>query len=229
VNVHHVAETARSVVVPADGARLEGDLVVPERSHGIVLFAHGSGSDRHSPRNRAVADTLNAAGFATLLIDLLTSAEEEVDRGSGRYRFDIGLLARRLIAAVEWLRRGGAPPVPIGLFGASTGAAAALVTAAARPADVAAVVSRGGRPDLAGPALPRVHAPTLLIVGGADRQVLELNRQALELLGASQKQLVVVPGASHLFEEPGALDRAAELAVDWFSHYLAGAAREEPT
>jgi putative phosphoribosyl transferase len=227
VNVHHVEETALGVVVPAGDVRLDGDLVVPERSHGIVLFAHGSGSGRHSPRNRAVADTLNAAGFATLLIDLLTTAEEEADRGTGTYRFDIGLLARRLVAAVEWLRRDGATPLPIGLFGASTGAAAALVTAAARPADVAAVVSRGGRPDLAGRALPQVRAPTLLIVGGADRQVLELNQNALDRLGASEKRLVVVPGASHLFEEPGALDRVAKLAIAWFSRYLGNRTREQ--
>jgi dienelactone hydrolase len=221
VNVHHAAETTLGVVVPAGDVQLEGDLVIPERSYGVVVFAHGSGSGRHSPRNRAVAETLNAAGFATLLIDLLTTVEEEVDRGAGEYRFDIGLLARRLVAAVEWLRRGAAPTVPIGLFGASTGAAAALVTAAARPADVAAVVSRGGRPDLAGQALPQVKAPTLLIVGGADREVLELNRQALEQLGTPEKRLVVVPGASHLFEEPGTLDRVAKLASGWFSRYLA--------
>jgi dienelactone hydrolase len=211
------------VVIPVGDAVLEGDLFVVERVPGIVLFAHGSGSGRHSPRNRQVAEALNAAGIGALLVDLLTPAEEEIDRKTAQHRFDIDLLARRLIAAIDWLRRGVAKAESVGVFGASTGAAAALVAAAARPQDVSAVVSRGGRPDLAGPALPQVRAPTLLIVGGADEVVLELNRQALELIGAAEKRLVVVPGATHLFEEPGALDQVARLAADWFSRYLARA------
>jgi dienelactone hydrolase len=216
------AATVSRVVVPAGDAALEGDLVVPEHAAGVVLFAHGSGSGRHSPRNRQVAARLNDAGLGTLLIDLLTPAEEKVDRVSAQLRFDIDLLARRLIAAVDWLRGAPAHADRVGLFGASTGAAAALVAAAARPNNVSAVVSRGGRPDLAGPALPRVRAPVLLIVGGADDLVLELNRRAIELIGAEEKQLVVVPGATHLFEEPGALEQVATLAADWFSRHLAG-------
>ena len=207
------------VTVPVGDATLEGDLVVPDGASGIVVFAHGSGSGRHSPRNRRVAATLNQAGIGTLLVDLLTPAEEEVDLYTREHRFDIELLARRLIAAIYWLRQGPYAQLPIGLFGASTGAAAALVAAAARPDDVAAVVSRGGRPDLAGRALELVRAPTLLIVGGADEVVLELNRRALEVLRA-EKQLVVVPGATHLFEEPGALDEVARLAAEWFSEHF---------
>jgi putative phosphoribosyl transferase len=214
--------TVSRVVVPVGEAVLEGDLVVPERAAGVVVFAHGSGSSRHSPRNRQVAARLNDAGLGTLLIDLLTTAEEKTDRISAQYRFDIDLLARRLIGTVDWLRGAPAHADSLGLFGASTGAAAALVAAAARPNDVSAVVSRGGRPDLAGAALPRVRAPVLLIVGGADDFVLELNRRALELIGAAEKQLVVVPGATHLFEEPGALDQVATLAADWFSQHLSG-------
>lgn len=200
---------------------LQGDLILPENAVGVVLFAHGSGSSRQSPRNRFVAETLNEAGIGTLLVDLLTREEEIFDRATGELRFDIALLAKRQIAAVDWLRSGPAASLSIGLFGASTGAAAALVAAAARPDDVAAIVSRGGRPDLAGAALPRVRAPTLLIVGSLDRVVLELNRQALEQLQA-QKQLVVVPGATHLFEEPGALEEVARLASEWFSRHLGG-------
>ena len=215
----HRDATAAEVRVPVGDAELVGDLVLPGRPAGIVLFAHGSGSSRHSPRNRVVAGTLNEAGFGTLLVDLLTPAEEEADRFTGVHRFDIGLLARRLIGAIDWLRAGPAPSLRIGLFGASTGAAAALVAAAERPEDVAAVVSRGGRPDLAGTALSRVRAPTLLIVGEADELVLELNRQALELL-PGEKRLEVVPGATHLFEEPGTLEQVARLAADWFSRYL---------
>ncbi len=207
------------VTVPVGDATLEGDLVVPDGASGIVVFAHGSGSGRHSPRNRRVAATLNQAGIGTLLVDLLTPAEEEVDLYTREHRFDIELLARRLIAAIYWLRQGPYAQLPIGLFGASTGAAAALVAAAARPDDVAAVVSRGGRPDLAGRALELVRAPTLLIVGGADEVVLELNRRALEVLRA-EKQLVVVPGATHLFEAPGALDEVARLAAEWFSEHF---------
>jgi pimeloyl-ACP methyl ester carboxylesterase len=208
-------QTASGVHVPAGDAVLEGDLVVPESALGVVLFAHGSGSSRHSPRNRLVAETLNQWAIGTLLLDLLTPAEEEADRLTGAHRFDIDLLARRLVAALDWLRDVASGSPPTGLFGASTGAAAALVAAAERPDDVAAVVSRGGRPDLAGAALWRVRAPTLLIVGGRDEVVLELNRQALALLSA-EEELVVVPGATHLFEEPGALETVAELAADWF-------------
>jgi dienelactone hydrolase len=215
VSAGPAAASATQVSVPVGDAVLQGDLIVPEEAAGVVLFAHGSGSGRFSPRNRRVAATLTEAGIATLLVDLLTPEEEEVDRLTRAHRFDIGLLARRLTAAIDWLR-GHAASLPIGLFGASTGAAAALVAAAERPGDVAAVVSRGGRPDLAGNALLRVRAPTLLIVGGADEQVLELNRRALELL-PGEKQLVIVPGATHLFEEPGALDEVARLAADWFS------------
>jgi dienelactone hydrolase len=214
-----VNATATAVTVPVGDALLEGDLVLLEHSAGVVAFAHGGGSGRHSPRNKLVASALNDAGLGTLLVDLLTPEEEDADRYTGQHRFDIDLLARRVIAAVDWLPRGPAASLPIGLFGASTGAAAALVAAAARPDDVAAVVSRGGRPDLAGPVLHHVRAPTLLVVGGADEEVLELNRRALELL-RGEKQLVIVPGASHLFEEPGALERVATLAAEWFSRYL---------
>ncbi len=187
----------------------------------MVVFAHGSGSSRFSPRNRQVAVALNHAGLGTLLLDLLTEEEGQADRRTGRYRFDIDLLSRRLVTAVDWLESNPAAPRPVGLFGASTGAAAALVAAAERPDRVRAVVSRGGRPDLADPSLPDVRSPTLLVVGGADTEVLDLNRQALARLDCT-KRLVVVPGATHLFEEPGALDRVAELAAEWFSINLAG-------
>jgi putative phosphoribosyl transferase len=194
---------------------------VPEQAVGIVAFAHGSGSGRHSPRNRRVAETLNEAGIATLLLDLLTSREEKRDHVTAEYRFDIDLLARRLVATVDWVRRNPATvQLPHGLFGASTGAAAALVAAAVRSEEIAALVSRGGRPDLAGPALPAVKAPTLLIVGGADEQVLELNRRALELM-QTEKRLVVIPRATHLFEEPGAIEEVARLATEWFlDHFV---------
>jgi putative phosphoribosyl transferase len=212
---------AGRVTVHAGDVLLEGDMVLPEgRPLGIVLIAHGSGSSRHSPRNRQVAARLHDVGVGTILIDLLTHAEQLVDRTRGEHRFDIGLPARRVTAAVDWLSRGPAAETAIGLFGASTGAGAVLAAAAARPDEVSAVVSRGGRPDLAGEALPRVRAPTLLIVGGADPLVLELNRQALEPIGAAEKELVVVPNATHLFEEPGALDEVAALAADWFVRHL---------
>jgi putative phosphoribosyl transferase len=207
------------VGIPIGEAVLEGDLIIPEDATGIVLFAHGSGSSRHSPRNRLVAGTLNDAGIGTLLMDLLTPEEEAYDRATGELRFNIGLLAERVILAVDWLRFGPGEALRIGLFGASTGAAAALVTAAERQEHVAAVVSRGGRPDLAGASLTRVRAPTLLIVGGLDRVVLELNEPALQLIPA-EKQLVVVPGATHLFEEPGALEKVARLAAEWFPRHL---------
>jgi putative phosphoribosyl transferase len=193
---------------------------VPEGAHGIVLFAHGSGSSRHSPRNRFVAEVLQQAGLATLLIDLLTPDEEAVDRQTGHLRFDIDLLADRLIAAIDWLT---AQPQTdrqaIGLFGASTGAAGALRAAAERPEKVHAVVSRGGRPDLAGDALDRDSTPTLLIVGADDVPVIPLNELAYARF-RGPRELVLVPGASHLFAEPGTLERAAGLARDWFLRYL---------
>ncbi len=186
---------------------------------GSVVFAHGSGSSRLSPRNRAVADYLRRRGFTTVLADLLTSEEENIDVRTREYRFDIGMLAGRVEGVVDWVR--DRDSLPIGLFGASTGAAAALIAAANLPSDVSAVVSRGGRPDLAGDALGRVEAPTLLIVGGRDHQVLELDRAAAAQM-AAPTSIEVVPGATHLFEEPGALERVAELALGWFSLNLAG-------
>jgi putative phosphoribosyl transferase len=213
----------RPVEVAAGPVRLEGNLVVPDGARGIVLFAHGSGSGRHSPRNRYVAGVLRDAGLATLLIDLLTAEEEAIDERTRHLRFDIGLLAGRLIGATDWLaRQPETRDLAIGYFGASTGAGAALVAAAERPRVVRAVVSRGGRPDLAGAALERVRAPTLLIVGGDDTQVIALNRQALAQLGAAEKELVIVPGATHLFEEPGTLEEVARLAAAWFANHLAG-------
>jgi dienelactone hydrolase len=208
------------VHVPAGDATLEGELVVPEQATGVVLFAHGSGSSRHSSRNKFVAEALQTAGLATLLIDLLTREEEAVDQHTAHLRFDIQLLAGRLLAATRWL---GEEPsthaLEVGYFGASTGAGAALVAAAAEPERIGAVVSRGGRPDLAGNALPLVRAPTLLIVGGRDLQVLELNRAAMARMQA-ETRLEIVPGASHLFEEPGALEVVARLARDWFLRHL---------
>lgn len=210
----------RVVRVAAGPVTLEGDLVIPDGAKGVVLFAHGSGSSRHSPRNRRVAAQLREAQLATLLLDLLTADEESADRRTGHLRFDIGLLAERLVEAADWLgRQPETRDLPLGFFGASTGAGGALVAAAARPHTVGAVVSRGGRPDLAGPSLPVVRAPTLLIVGGDDTQVLELNRQAYRRLHC-ERRLVVIPGASHLFEEPGALDSVARLAGDWFTDHL---------
>ena len=206
--------------IPAGDTRLPADLERPQRASGVVLFAHGSGSSRISPRNRMVAEVLQARGMATVLMDLLTPDEEDEDRRTARLRFDIPLLAGRLMAAVDHLaadpRTAG---LPIGSFGASTGAAAALVAAARRPREVRAVVSRGGRPDLAGDDLGSVQAPTLLIVGGADDQVIELNRQAVERL-RGEVALVIVPGATHLFEEPGALEEVARLAGDWFIRHF---------
>ncbi|MGH3212675.1 MAG: dienelactone hydrolase family protein [Trebonia sp.] len=213
--------TRKQVTVAGGGVTLPGDLTVPDDPAGLVLFAHGSGSSRRSPRNRAVAASLNAAGFCTLLFDLLTADEERRDARTGELRFDIPLLARRLTAAVDWLD-GSAEQVgqlPYGLFGASTGAAAALVTAAARPGRIRAVVSRGGRPDLAGPLLADLRAPVLLIVGGADAHVLALNEAILGDLPVGS-DLAVVPGASHLFAEPGALDQVAALAAGWFTRHV---------
>lgn len=210
--------------VPAAGVVLDGDLSLPDSAAGVVLFAHGSGSSRHSPRNRAVAGALNRRGMATLLVDLLTADEERIDARTGQLRFDIGLLADRLVGIIDWL---GARPetaaLPVGLFGASTGAAAALVAAAKRPETVRAVVSRGGRPDLAGPALAEVNAPTLLIVGARDVTVLELNERASNAMRAPV-ELRIIPGATHLFEEPGTLEQVAELAADWFGMHLTPAA-----
>ncbi|MGW3569263.1 dienelactone hydrolase family protein [Streptomyces sp. NPDC000941] len=217
-----VSETAR---ITADGAPLVGDLVVPDGARGVVAFAHGSGSSRHSPRNRSVAEVLQQARLGTLLFDLLTMDEERVDAITAEHRFDIPLLGRRLVAAVDWL--GGHPAtaaLPVGLFGASTGAAAALVAAAERPERVRAVVSRGGRPDLAGGVLSRVRAPVLLVVGGEDHEVLRLNEQAAAMLAAPHS-VHVVPGATHLFEEPGTLAQAAAAARDWFLDMTATPAR----
>jgi putative phosphoribosyl transferase len=210
----------RLVRVKAGSATIEGNLNLPEGARAVVLFAHGSGSSRFSSRNRYVARVLNEAKLATLLIDLLTPEEEAIDQRTAHLRFDIRLLAGRLVSATDWLTQNvDTRHLSIGYFGASTGAAAALVAAAERPEVVHAVVSRGGRPDLVGAALPRVRAPTLLIVGGDDVQVIELNRAALALLRC-EKQLVIIPGASHLFEEPGALDEVARLARERFRQHL---------
>ena len=212
--------TVKEIELRAQRATLGGTLSIPEGAAGVVVFAHGSGSSRHSPRNEQVAEALNTAGFATLLFDLLTPEEEVLDIVTGRLRFDITLLADRLIAATAWLlqlqetRR-----FRVGYFGASTGAAAALMAAAELPRSVIAVVSRGGRPDLAGPTIAKVEAATLLIVGGSDTAVIEMNRSAINQLHAV-KQIEIVPGATHLFEEPGALDMVATLATRWFENYL---------
>lgn len=209
-----------SVHIPAAGVALEADIATPESPQGVVLFAHGSGSSRHSTRNRYVASELQRAGLATVLVDLLTPEEEQVDIRTGQLRFDIDLLSVRLIALTDWLvEHEPTADLGVGLFGASTGAAAALVAAAARPSAVEAVVSRGGRPDLAGDFLRLVRQPTLLIVGGRDVDVLELNRSAMSLL-AGETRLEIVPGASHLFEEPGALEQVAQLAREWFLPHL---------
>jgi putative phosphoribosyl transferase len=208
----------------AGGQILTGDLGLPDGVHGLVVFAHGSGSSRLSPRNRAVSAALGAGGLATLLLDLLTLDEERTDEITRQHRFDIGLLSERLVAAIDWAsREEQLQNLPIGLFGASTGAAAALVAAAQRPAVIRAVVSRGGRPDLAGAALERVRAPTLLIVGGYDAQVIDLNREALQHLHCT-KQLEIIPHATHLFEEPGALGQVAVLARQWFADHMVGLA-----
>ncbi|MFD8224258.1 dienelactone hydrolase family protein [Streptomyces massasporeus] len=206
---------SRTVTLPAGGADLTGDLAVPPDARAVVLFAHGSGSSRHSPRNREVAAGLRTAGLGTLLIDLLTEEEERLDAVTAELRFDIPLLGRRLVAALDWLaQEPGTSDLPVVLFGASTGAGAALVAAAQRPDRVRAVVSRGGRPDLAGDALDAVQAPVLLIVGGRDTHVLRLNEDAARRLPGPHT-LHVVPGATHLFEEPGALDQVTEAARQW--------------
>lgn len=208
-----------TVTVPVGGAEVAGDLVMPPLATGMVLFAHGSGSSRHSPRNRAVAARLNAAGFGTLLLDLLTAEEDLIDARTAELRFDVGLLTERLVGAIDWLARGEQRDLPLGLFGASTGVAGALCAATVRPGAVRAVVSRGGRPDLVADALDQVTAPVLLIVGGRDTTVLELNQEAAARLTVTH-ELKIVPGASHLFEEPGALDQVADLAADWFRRHL---------
>lgn len=206
--------------IKAGPVRLDADLRMPDRAEGMVVFAHGSGSSRHSPRNQAVAATLNERHLATLLVDLLTPDEERIDEQTGELRFDIGLLADRLVNTVHWLGDSRAiPPLPVGLFGASTGGAAALVAAAAARDHIRAVVSRGGRPDLAAPALPEVEAPVLLLVGELDPDVLELNRKAAKMLCA-ETELRIIAGATHLFEEPGALDSVADEAAGWFHDHL---------
>ena len=208
------------VRIPASGVQLDGDLAITPACEGLVLFAHGSGSSRHSPRNKFVAHTLERRGFATLLVDLLTPDEEQIDRATASLRFDIPMLTQRLTGVVDWLReQRETARLRIGLFGASTGAAAAIITAADRPHSIAAVVSRGGRPDLAGHALPRVTAPTLLIVGSLDTTVLQMNRAAMAQM-RGRVALEIVDRATHLFEEPGALSAAAELSADWFGTHL---------
>jgi putative phosphoribosyl transferase len=217
-----------TVRVSAGPVVLEGTLGVPEGARGVVLFAHGSGSGRHSPRNRYVAQTLREAGLATLLIDLLTSEEEKVDLQTRHLRFDIRLLVERIVGATDWLAQNpDTRNLQVGYFGASTGAGGALVAAAERPEKVGAVVSRGGRPDLAGEALSRVAAPTFLIVGGEDRPVIGMNQEALAQMRV-EKKLEIVPGATHLFEEPGKLEEVARLAAGWFTCYL-GSAPEADT
>ncbi len=212
-------KTNNCVAIPIPKGLLEGFLTVPADALGVAVFAHGSGSSRHSRRNQFVAEELNEAGLATLLFDLLLPAEHQVDVFTRQYRFDIGRLAQRMVLAIDWLRQQQETShLPMGLFGASTGAAAALIAAAERPNSVGAIVSRGGRPDLAGEDLTRVKAPTLLIVGGLDGQVLALNQQADQQLANSQ--IAVVPGATHLFEEPGKLEEVAQLAVEWFIQNL---------
>ncbi|MEM3159900.1 MAG: dienelactone hydrolase family protein [Nitrososphaera sp.] len=210
----------RPVRISSGKVTLDGDLAMPDRPRGIVVFAHGSGSSRHSPRNRHVARVLQDAGLATLLMDLLTVEEEAIDMYTAQLRFDIGLLAKRLVGATDWLAENDLTKnLPIGYFGASTGAAAALVAAAERQQAVKAIVSRGGRPDLAFDSLPKVRAPTLLIVGGDDEPVIGMNREAMAKMKA-ERELVIVPGATHLFEEPGKLDEVAALARDWFLRHL---------
>jgi putative phosphoribosyl transferase len=216
------AAVPESIVIPiAGGQQIEADLHVPDSASGLVIFAHGSGSGRFSSRNRAVSEHLQGRGLGTLLLDLLTRQEEAIDIRTGEYRFDIGRLGARVVLATDWAaRRKDLQKLAIGYFGASTGAAAALIAAAERPVFARAVVSRGGRPDLAGAALPNVSAPTLLIVGGDDEPVIEMNREAMACMTAPVLQLEIIPGATHLFEEPGALEEVERLAGDWFTRYL---------
>lgn len=218
------APTETEVAIPLpDGGFLGASLAITKASRRCILFAHGSGSSRFSPRNRYVAGVLNDAGMATLLLDLLTSEEESIDARTAEFRFDVPLLAARLALATDWARQEPATRRhAFGYFGASTGAAAALVAAASRPDDVGAVVSRGGRPDLAGESLERVAAPTLLIVGGRDEAVIEMNHEALARLTGAAARLEIVPGATHLFPEPGALETVARLAAGWFAEHLVG-------
>jgi dienelactone hydrolase len=218
-------ELERTISVHVGELTLDGTLGVPADPLGVVLFAHGSGSSRFSPRNRFVARSLRDAGLATLLLDLLSLNEETADRITAEHRFNIGMLAERLVEAIDWLSENhDTSDLPVGLFGASTGAGAALVAAAQRPVRIGAIVSRGGRPDLAGDALPDVTAPTLLIVGGRDEVVIDLNERARDHMRADVR-LEIVPGATHLFEEPGALERVAELARAWFRQHLGSHAR----
>src|SRR2546426_5344275 len=215
------------VRIPAGRAMLDGNLTIIAQAKGLVLFAHGSGSSRHSPRNQFVARTLNEAGLATLLFDLLTPEEESVDLYTREHRFNIGLLAERLVHATKWAKeQEPTRDLRIGYFGSSTGGGAALVAAAELPDRIGAVVSRGGRPDLAGDALPKVKSPTLLIVGGLDYPVIEMNQEALARLRC-EKELKVVPGATHLFEEPGTLEEVARLAANWFQRHLHSAKATE--
>ena len=209
---------ADDVQIRSGAVMLEGDLNIPAGAQGVVLFAHGSGSSRHSPRNQFVARTIREAGVGTLLFDLLTRDEEAIDSRTGHLRFDIGLLAERLIDATYWIK-GELDYLTVGYFGSSTGGGAALVAAAKLGESVGAVVSRGGRPDLAGDALPEVKCPTLLIVGGLDYRVIEMNEEAFARLRC-EKELKIVPGATHLFEEPGTLQEVARLAADWFHRHL---------
>lgn len=219
---------AHGVRVPAGSVEVDGDLAVPDRVRGVVLFAHGSGSSRQSPRNRQVAAALQRAGYATLLLDLLTADEDALDQRTREHRFDIGLLAGRLTAAVDWLAAyRDTAALPLALFGASTGAAAALITATERVDRVRLVISRGGRPDLAGPALEAVRAPVLLVVGGADEEVLRLNREAAARMDAPV-DLRIVPGATHLFSEPGALEDVIDLAVTALDRHLPSEPDEAP-
>jgi putative phosphoribosyl transferase len=220
--MRRVDGAAHEVVVPAGHITVQGSLMIPSGAAGVVVFAHGSGSSRHSPRNRYVADVLNDASLGTLLIDLLSREEEQVDLRTRELRFDIGLLAERLAGATRWVRNNRATrALDVGYFGASTGAGAALVAAAEFGDEIAAIVSRGGRPDLAGEALKKVTAPTLLIVGSKDVPVLDMNRSALSQM-SREVQLEIVEGGSHLFEEPGALKRVAELARNWFAMHVTG-------
>ena len=227
----HIAGAIRDthlVQIPVDGESLAGDLAVPQPVHGLVIFAHGSGSSRLSTRNRQVAEALGEAGLATLLLDLLTREEESVDQYTREYRFDIPRLGRRVIVAADWAAAQPAlRTLPAGFFGASTGAAAALIAAAERPDLTAAVVSRGGRPDLAGAALSRVTAPTLLIVGSADEPVIELNEEAMRQMTAPVR-LEIVRGATHLFEEPGTLEQVSRLAAQWFREHFERWTRRAP-
>ena len=216
------AISSASVVIGVDGGRrIEADLHVPQHARGLVVFAHGSGSSRFSSRNRAVAEFLHGRALGTLLLDLLTRDEEAVDIHTRQHRFDIERLAARVIVATDWIRgRADVMALPIGYFGASTGAAAALIAAAERPAVVRAVVSRGGRPDLAGPSLRRATAPTLLIVGGDDEPVIDLNAEAKAEMDRAHVELRIIPGATHLFEEPGALDVVEQWAAEWFTRFV---------